>query len=890
MANINIKELLAADTVSELVDKINFNFDQLLLNGGGPLGPQGKIGDIGPIGPRGTIWFTVADLYTTDASPMWTGTPEMVNDINQPSFPQFNGDPNKFLPVGLGGVVESTLVFGTPSKPLRDGDLYIQETDDTLNSFNSFDGDIWEYDSVSESWLYTGVNIKGAQGISGVTGFSQWSRINDALNDVVYPTQESGQDIPKILLGTSTDIINSYAVGSILTINTEIEHIRLANPIIHDDSNISGESGLITMTSDGILIIEGSNTSVPGDNKEIIIRGYSNNRIISGEASDPVPTQYVQDSTDAVHEFTGGRLLVKSKNQNNITHQLLNNESADIGINIILKPTGASNIHRINADNTHDLVLQGTLRNLGIGFFNNTNPVGSKLSVDGNVSIGSLYKSNTSGPTNGLIVQGNTGIGTNDLVTDTRLTVEQQTTGTSSSGIVIRNSSSLRSANMIRFIGFDSSNTWGLGLNNDDSFILRDNSSTVPRIVVTQTGKVGIGTGSPSTRLSVYDGDITDVEVLRVSSAGGPSVIQGKSYIGLDFFTDNGDRISPVRIGVEQTTSSNSITGMSGWRGAFVIQTRPDNTENQLPVTRLAVMPNGNVGIGTTNVQSPLQVQSTGIVTGTLNPWAANINPSIRITSTATGFATAFPSPSAGVFGTSTLNTITGGKIITSASRIAGSLGNTDARSLTVYGRTFIDLTQPGTTWGKTASEPALTIGTGAGIFQSVNNQLQLATNSIERVRINPNGGVQLYDDDLETTNLSSLSLPANSTSGDTDFSTWGPRLNSTSYDRLIYITWRTQQQIIRSGIRIRIKLIGVGPDRFIYNGALGEFFDGGIGGPYPEIPPRERFTVAQWNYNFILPAGVEVQFEYKREPQYQRSGSTSDNNYNIFAYRLGKK
>ena len=41
MANITIKELIASDKVSEMVDKINFNFDQLLLNGGGPQGPDG---------------------------------------------------------------------------------------------------------------------------------------------------------------------------------------------------------------------------------------------------------------------------------------------------------------------------------------------------------------------------------------------------------------------------------------------------------------------------------------------------------------------------------------------------------------------------------------------------------------------------------------------------------------------------------------------------------------------------------------------------------------------------------------------------------------------------------------------------------------------------------
>ena len=50
---LTIQELLSSDTVSQVVDKINFNFDQLLLNGGGPIGPLGPSGLPGPIGGRG---------------------------------------------------------------------------------------------------------------------------------------------------------------------------------------------------------------------------------------------------------------------------------------------------------------------------------------------------------------------------------------------------------------------------------------------------------------------------------------------------------------------------------------------------------------------------------------------------------------------------------------------------------------------------------------------------------------------------------------------------------------------------------------------------------------------------------------------------------------------
>ena len=47
---ITIQEIIASDTISQLVDKTNFNFDQILLNGGGPAGPKGIPGPTGPAG------------------------------------------------------------------------------------------------------------------------------------------------------------------------------------------------------------------------------------------------------------------------------------------------------------------------------------------------------------------------------------------------------------------------------------------------------------------------------------------------------------------------------------------------------------------------------------------------------------------------------------------------------------------------------------------------------------------------------------------------------------------------------------------------------------------------------------------------------------------------
>ena len=119
---ITIRELLASDTISQAADKINFNFDQLLLNGGGPQGPQGPQGPPGPIGGRGirgSVWYE--DTSTTSPG----------------------NNPNTVPP---------TL---TP----EDEDNYLQ-----------FNGVVWTYDASIPAWVPTGVNLTGPVGPPGASG------------------------------------------------------------------------------------------------------------------------------------------------------------------------------------------------------------------------------------------------------------------------------------------------------------------------------------------------------------------------------------------------------------------------------------------------------------------------------------------------------------------------------------------------------------------------------------------------------------------------------------------------------------------------------------------------------------------------------------------------
>lgn len=53
MPKLNLLNIDPGDSQATLIDKINYNFDRLIINGGGPQGRSGDRGEIGPIGPQG---------------------------------------------------------------------------------------------------------------------------------------------------------------------------------------------------------------------------------------------------------------------------------------------------------------------------------------------------------------------------------------------------------------------------------------------------------------------------------------------------------------------------------------------------------------------------------------------------------------------------------------------------------------------------------------------------------------------------------------------------------------------------------------------------------------------------------------------------------------------
>ena len=135
---IVIKEIILSDTIEKFMEKVNFNFDQLMLAGGGPIGPQGNIGPIGPIGPE--------------------------------------GDPGNKWYVGCTG---TTAAIGAS---LYMGDLFLQKGNCIGATYPL--GEVLEFNEVTQIFVSTGLNLRGPTGEQGATGTSTgWG---------VYPGSDSG--------------------------------------------------------------------------------------------------------------------------------------------------------------------------------------------------------------------------------------------------------------------------------------------------------------------------------------------------------------------------------------------------------------------------------------------------------------------------------------------------------------------------------------------------------------------------------------------------------------------------------------------------------------------------------------------------------------------------
>ena len=131
------------------------------------------------------------------------------------------------------------------------------------------------------------------------------------------------------------------------------------------------------------------------------------------------------------------------------------------------------------------------------------------------------------------------------------------------------------------------------------------------RMILDNSGNVGIGTISPDSKLNIEGPKNTAILTLGNTTAGSSWVV-GDRVGGIDFYSGDG---SGGGIGVKASISYEEAVGGTGSSQAMVFRTG-GNTSGTNNVERMRLQYNGNVGIGTDSPGFKLDVAGTGNFTG----------------------------------------------------------------------------------------------------------------------------------------------------------------------------------------------------------------------------------------------------------------------------------
>jgi hypothetical protein len=182
---------------------------------------------------------------------------------------------------------------------------------------------------------------------------------------------------------------------------------------------------------------------------------------------------------------------------------------------------------------------------------------------------------------------------------------------------------------------------------------------TANLFVDTQTSNVGIGTTNPSAPLHIVDGTAIDSssEVLRLQRgiAGvGDITSASRGTIGMYLEDNNAGGGEVARISWAHDGGDSTSEGL-GELGFWTSQTGGD--ADGVPVERMTIRANGNVGIGTTNPSSNLQVNGNVYVSSNLEVGTANLFVDTQTSNV--GIGTNSPATKLDVHGTANVGALT---------------------------------------------------------------------------------------------------------------------------------------------------------------------------------------------------------------------------------------
>jgi hypothetical protein len=183
-----------------------------------------------------------------------------------------------------------------------------------------------------------------------------------------------------------------------------------------------------------------------------------------------------------------------------------------------------------------------------------------------------------------------------------------------------------------------------------NKLIVQDSAGTTDKMVVTDTGYIGVGTTAPIVPLHLVGANINDTKIIShyqgtTASGGGNILMFHNNAAGA--LPVQYDRLGNIMFGsVVNGTTQIAGAGISAYAdGAWTASSFPTSISFQTTpavgprAERIKVLGNGNVGIGSSNPTVKLQVDNGVRLTSSIAKptCAANVGGTMWFTSTAAG-------------------------------------------------------------------------------------------------------------------------------------------------------------------------------------------------------------------------------------------------------------